>query len=108
MVKDKVEINIKKYLGVLRSKDIKVNKAILYGSYAVGAADRDSDIDLAIISPDLGRDRFDETLMLKKLARTIDPNISPRPYSVNQYQTAKKGDFLFDEIIKKGKIIYDE
>ncbi len=41
MVKDKVEINIKKYLGVLRSKDIKVNKAILYGSYAVGAADRD-------------------------------------------------------------------
>jgi len=108
MAKKHFEVSIKKYLEALKEKNIRVNKAILYGSLAAGTGDEDSDIDLAIVSPDLGRDRFKESLLLKKLTRGIDLDISPRPYSVEQYQNARQGDFLFDEIIQKGKIVYEE
>jgi predicted nucleotidyltransferase len=108
MAGKQIEVSIIRYLETLRTKNIKVKKAILYGSHALGTNDRDSDIDLAIISPDFGRDRFGEALMLKKLTRDIDLDISPRSYSVEQYRQAREGDFLFDEIIKKGKTVYEE
>jgi predicted nucleotidyltransferase len=108
MAKKQIEVSIKKYMEALRSKNIRVKKAILYGSLAAGTGDEDSDIDLAIVSLDLGRDRFNESVLLKKLTFEIDLDISPRPYSVEQYQKAKQGDFLFDEIIQKGKIVYGE
>jgi len=108
MAKKQIEISIKKYLEALRSRKIRVKKAILYGSLAAGTGDKDSDIDLAIVSPDLGRDRFKESLMLKKLTFGVDLDISPRPYSVEQYKKARQGDFLYDEIIQKGKTVYEE
>lgn len=108
MAKNQFEISIKKYLDMLRAKNIRVKKAILFGSLAAGTGDEDSDIDLAIVSPDLGQDRFKESVLLKKLTFEIDVDISPRPYSVEQYQKAGQGDFLFDEIIRKGKLIYEE
>lgn len=108
MAKKQIEVSIKKYLETLKARNIRIQKAILYGSLAAGAGDEDSDIDLAIVSPDLGRDRFKEAVMLKKLTFGIDLSISPRPYSVKQYQAARQGDFLFDEIIQKGKTVYEE
>ncbi|HUW65450.1 MAG TPA: hypothetical protein VMW83_12310 [Spirochaetia bacterium] len=69
--------------------------------------ENDKDIDLTIISPDLGNDRFDEAIMLRKFTRGIDLDISPRPYSEKQYKEAKKGDFLYDEINRKGKVVYE-
>ena len=108
MAKKQFDISIKKYLEALKVKNIRVQKAILYGSLATGIGDENSDIDLAIISPDLGQDRFKELLLLKKITRGIDLEISPRPYSIEQYQRAKQGDFLFDEIIQKGKIVYEK
>jgi predicted nucleotidyltransferase len=108
MAGKQIEVSIKRYLDTLRSEKINVKKAILYGSRASDGGDKDSDIDLAIISPDFGRDRFGEALMLKKLTRGINLDISPRPYSVEQYQEARQGDFLFDEIIQKGKIVYED
>jgi predicted nucleotidyltransferase len=102
MVKMPLEVSIKKYLEALRNKNISIKKVILYGT-----SDQDSDIDLAIISPDFGKDSFDEAIMLRKLTRKINLDISPRPYSVKQYQVAEKGDFLYDEIIRKGKVVFD-
>jgi Nucleotidyltransferase domain. len=60
-------VSIKRYLEALKTENIRVNKVILYGSLAAGTADKDSDIDLAIVSTDLGRDRFNESLLLKNL-----------------------------------------
>ncbi len=107
MAKEPIEVTINKYLEALKKNNTQVQRVILYGSYANGKADKDSDIDLAIISPDLGHDSFDEAIRLRKLTHGIDLDISPRPYSERQYQEAKKGDFLYDEIIKKGKIVYE-
>lgn len=108
MAKKPFEVIINKYLEALRTKNIRVKKAILYGSYANGKADKDSDIDLAIISPDLGNDSFEEAILLRKFTRGIDLDISPRPYSEKQYKAAKKFDFLYDEIIRKGKVVYEK
>ncbi len=108
MANKQIEVSIKRYLEVLKDRNIRLQKVILYGSLAAGTANEDSDIDLAIVSPDLGRDRFKEAIILKKLTFGIDLSISPRPYSVKQYQDARQGDFLFDEIIQKGKTVYED
>jgi predicted nucleotidyltransferase len=108
MVEKQIGVSIRKYLELLGSRNIRVNKAILYVSLATGAGDQDSDIDLAIVSPDLGRDRFNEAILLKKLTFGVDLDISPRPYSVKQYRETKQGEFLFDEIVQKGKVVYEE
>lgn len=107
MVKKQVDIVIKKYIEQLRINKIAVKKAILYGSYVNGTPDNDSDIDLAIVANDFGGNRLKEALLLRKLTRGIDLDISPRPYSVKQYQSATQGDFLYDEIIRKGKIVFE-
>ncbi|MGQ9558528.1 MAG: nucleotidyltransferase domain-containing protein [Desulfurispora sp.] len=99
---------IERYLNILQQNNIEVHKAILFGSYANGTYDLDSDIDLALIGPQFGRDRVEETLQLKKLAEQIDFDLSPRPYAIEQYARAQKGHFLYDEIIRKGIILYEK
>ncbi|MCL6612428.1 MAG: nucleotidyltransferase domain-containing protein [Peptococcaceae bacterium] len=105
MASRKVEIEIKDFVKLLREKNIRVEQVILFGSHAAGKAHKDSDIDVAIISPDLGKDRVEEMVMLKEIAESVDYDISPRPYSVEQFKKAGKGQFLYDEIIKKGRPI---
>jgi predicted nucleotidyltransferase len=105
MVKKQIEIIVREYVKALRDRNIRVEKAILYGSYARGQATKDSDIDIAIVSPDLGKDYLEEAVMLKEISEDIDLDISPRPYSSEEYQRANRGQFLHDEIISKGKLI---
>lgn len=106
MAKEKVEEIVKKYIKAVKERDIAVDKVYLYGSYIKGEADEWSDIDIAIISPDFGQGKYlDECLLLREIKRQVNLFISPEPYSLQEYNNAKKGDFLFDEIIKKGKLI---
>lgn len=103
MVKKYVEVIVDKYIQAIRNRNIRVEKAILFGSCAKGSTDENSDIDIAIISPDFGRDYLEEAVMLKEISEDIDLDISPRPYSLNEYKRVKQGQFLYDEIISKGK-----
>ncbi len=63
MAQEPVETVIQEYVELLKQRNVRVAQAILFGSDALGTADEDSDIDVAIISPDLGRDRFSEGVM---------------------------------------------
>ncbi len=105
MGEKQVEIVVKDYLRTLQSNKIPVERAILYGSQAADTADRDSDIDLVIVSKDFGRDYIKEAVYLKLLALEVNADISPRPYSVEDFRSSKPGDFLFDEVIQKGRVI---
>lgn len=105
MVKKHVEVIVDKYIKALKSRNVRVEKAILFGSYAKGSAGKDSDIDIAIISPDFGQDYVEEAVMLKEISEEIDLDISPRPYSLEEYKNIKQGQFLYDEIVSKGKPI---
>ena len=56
MVSKKIINIIKIYIKELITKDLQIKKVYLYGSYAKGTASVDSDIDLAIISPQFDSD----------------------------------------------------
>lgn len=59
----KIKPVIKVYLKELKKK-IKPQKVILFGSYARGTANKDSDIDLVILSDDFKKISFDKRLDL--------------------------------------------
>ena len=105
MAKKQIELIVNKYVSAIMAKNIRIEKAILFGSYAKGNANKNSDIDIALISPDFGKDYFEEAVMLKEISEAIDIDISPRPYSIDEYEKADPGQFLYDEIIKKGRLI---
>jgi predicted nucleotidyltransferase len=52
----------------LNRKGIRVERALLFGSYASGKDCANSDLDVAIVSPDFGKDRFEEGKMLFQIA----------------------------------------
>lgn len=105
MAQKQVIDKIKSYINVLKKNNINVYKVILFGSHVLDSANEFSDIDVAIISLDLGKNYLQEMKTLMKLARDIDLMISPDPYSLQAYENAKKGEFLWQEIIQKGESI---
>jgi predicted nucleotidyltransferase len=86
MVNPEITGIILRFVDVLNSKGIRVEKAVLYGSYASGNVHTGSDLDLAIISPDFGKNRFEEGKMLLQIAWRIDPRLEPIPISSESYE----------------------
>lgn len=86
MVQREIREIVKKFQRALDAKGIRVGKMILYGSRANGKFREDSDIDVAVVSPDFGRDRFEEGVMLFRIACDIDPRIEPVPISSESYE----------------------
>jgi predicted nucleotidyltransferase len=56
--RDEIVNQISPLAGKLRQHNIRVNKVVLFGSYAKGTAREDSNIDVAIISDDFEGVRF--------------------------------------------------
>ncbi len=84
-------------------------KIILYGSYAYGAPDRESDIDLLIIKET--RDRpIDRRITVRRLVSEIRRK---KPFSslvLTPEELAERlsvGDDFFVEITNKGKVLYE-
>jgi len=76
-----------------------ISKAYIFGSYAKGKADKWSDIDIAIVSPQIGNDRFEERVRLTELALSVDDRIEPLPF--NQ-ETFSDMDPLVQKIMDEG------
>jgi len=91
--------NIKTFLERLNTAGIHVTKAYLFGSYLTGITDKWSDIDVAVISPQISDDRFEERIILTKIAITIDDRIEPLPFNPADFS---EDDPLAREIINKG------
>lgn len=86
MAKKAVLKIIKKFVGTLKKEGIHIDRVILYGSYVTGKPGLESDIDVAIISRDFGKDRIDEGMFLFRIAGSIDPRIEPVPISLESYE----------------------
>ena len=86
MVDRKIREMINELVHLLNANGIKVEKTLLFGSHASGRSHEDSDVDLAVVSPDFGRDRFEEGKLLFKLAWQIDPRLSPIPISSESFR----------------------
>lgn len=94
-----VLVAVQEFLLKIRQCGIHIESAYLFGSYARDLADRWSDIDVAIISPDFSDDRLAERIRLMKLSAEIDSRIEPVPFHSRDFRDA---DPLAGEIIKTG------
>lgn len=100
------EVNkaVKEYVDVLR-KDIPIQKAIIYGSYAKGKPKKDSDIDLAIISIRFGKNPGEDgKYLFRKLWEVSNSRIEPIGYSPKDFYSHSPSPLLY-EIKKYGKEI---
>ena len=104
MVNREIAGKLKELHEALRKRGIKVTKIILYGSRASGRHYKDSDIDVAIVSPDFGKDPVEEGMMLFEIACDIDPRFEPVPLSVKSYKKDTWVPLIY-EIRKNGKEI---
>lgn len=96
----KILQQIQDYKKVLEKNKIKIDKLILFGSYAKGTQKEWSDIDLCVVSPQFGKNRFEERVRLMKLSIGRGENIEPHPYNLKGLND--KWDPLASEITKSG------
>ena len=89
------------FLNELESNNFKVAKAILFGSYATGKVNENSDIDLAVWLSDLPEKHWTEIPAIPHIVAKYSP-ISPKFYDVNE---TEKDDPFIEVIEKTGKRI---
>lgn len=90
----------KKYVDLLRTSGISVDRAYLFGSHAKGKIWEGSDIDVCVISESFGKDYQLEKSILNKTALKVDPRIEVVAYSIDDFNN--KYDSLADEIKRFG------
>lgn len=76
-------------------------KIILFGSYARGNNNEDSDIDIAVVLKDYDN-VLDMQLELMRLRRKIDSRIEPHPFRESEFELSNP---LVNEIMKYGQEI---
>jgi len=76
---------VQSFLEKLRLTGFHISKAYIFGSYAKGQVDKWSDIDVAVISPQIGNDRFEERIRLTELAMSIDDRTEPLPFNLDSF-----------------------
>ncbi len=89
---------VKKYITYLKSNKFNVQKAYIFGSYARGKFNDDSDIDLAIVLNNLSNS-FTMQIQLMKLSRKFDSRIEPHPFDEKDFNTSNP---FANEILDKG------
>ena len=69
--KDVLDI-LKRFRAALESRQVRVDKVVLFGSWAKGTAREDSDIDVVVVSPDFsGKDLWSRARMLGPAAYEV-------------------------------------
>ena len=105
MVKSEAEVLeiVEQYIEYVK-KEIRVGKVVLFGSYAKGNPNEDSDIDIAIESPDYSDNYLEEWQRLNRFVwrSGVDLNLEPRPLH------PLMDELLMKEIINTGKVLYEE
>lgn len=93
----------KLFVKKVQEAGIKVDQAFLFGSYAKGTPKSYSDIDVCIVSPNLGNDFIEETVRLNTISQRIDPRIEAIPFDKERLNDPY--DPLSFEIRKNGLVL---
>ncbi|TVR75171.1 MAG: nucleotidyltransferase domain-containing protein [Marinilabiliales bacterium] len=95
---------ITEYIKLIQQEYPDFESVYVFGSYARGNSNLDSDIDLALIFRDLDDSkRFDIQVQLMLLASQIDTRIEPHPISHNDFYSDNP---FVDEIKRTGFEIF--
>lgn len=85
-------------------------KIILYGSYAYGTPDKESDLDLLIIKETKERP-IDRRIAVRRIVSDIRKKIPFSPLVLTPEELLSRmqiGDDFFVEITKRGKVLYEK
>jgi predicted nucleotidyltransferase len=107
-MKDEVKNILSEIVEKLK-REYKPLKIILFGSYAYGNPEEDSDLDILILK-NTDKRRVDRFVLVKKII--YNPNckipISPLVYTPNELDRRLRiGDDFINEILKKGVVLYE-
>jgi len=113
--REKIDIEKLKEEIVERLKPLNPDKIILFGSYAYGTPNEDSDIDLFLIKNDLAKDKVrDEMLKAQKLLWDlikkyhIGFDVFADSFDRIKYRIDYVKDQFYSKIINEGKVIYEQ
>lgn len=94
---------IKKYIDTLKKSGIEISKVFLFGSFAYGKPDKDSDIDLLIVSPQFDNTTDDDEFLAKLWLATEIVDFSIEPIGIGErFFCSGKFSPLLDLIKNKG------
>lgn len=86
-----------KYISEVRKK-YPVSRALLFGSFAKGNFNEDSDIDVAIVMNNVP-DIIEMQIDLMKVRRNVDLRIEPHPFSLSNFEPSNP---MVNDILKYG------
>ena len=89
-----------KYASVVNANYASI-RVFLFGSYAKGNFNEDSDIDIAVVLKNYSS-QIDMQLELMRLRRKIDSRIEPHPFRESEFERSNP---IVDEIIRYGQEI---
>ena len=96
MSKSEILEVLKKYIFILRSEGITVDKAYLYGSYLSNTATEDSDIDVLIVT-----ENENDNLTGKIWSLTKRVNSRIEPYLIDKDRFINNKDSLLIDLVKR-------
>ena len=99
---------VKDYLKIV-SKRIRVDKAILFGSWARGDNLQDSDIDLIVISPDFERMSLEERLTLLERFWNFEKyghSIEAFGYTADEFRKLRRYSLTIKDALHEGIVIH--
>jgi uncharacterized protein len=83
-----------------------IKEVVLFGSQLTSKANKFSDIDLAVISPDFKNKYLDEIItILAEVSISCNSAVEIHPYSSDELKEARPSNFL-GQILKTGKVVY--
>jgi predicted nucleotidyltransferase len=94
-------LNIAKRYALAVKDKYNCERIILFGSFAKGNYNNDSDIDVAVVMKDFDN-ILDMQLELMRIRRKIDSRIEPHPFREKDFESSNP---IVSEILKFGKII---
>jgi len=94
---------IAEFRKILESTGVKVEKIILFGSYANGTQHEWSDIDLVVVSPDFANvGLWDRIKMVGKAIAVLFQPIQAVPMTPEEWE---KGDSMICRFAKEGEVV---
>jgi len=98
-IPNKVKNTIEKFIDALKENNIRIEQAILFGSYARGTNTKWSDIDLAIVSDIFVGNRFDDRKRIRPIYLSISSDLEVLPYRPEDFTA---DDPFVKEILETG------
>ncbi|OPY07854.1 MAG: Nucleotidyltransferase domain protein [Syntrophaceae bacterium PtaB.Bin095] len=90
---------VRRFVRLVKNANIKVEKVVIFGSYAKGTAGKWSDVDLAIVSEDFSGIDFNDHKKLVPFLLKSDSKIEPHPFRPEDFT---EDNAFAREIMKSG------